>query len=427
MQLVILVSVLVGITSVACRSALDDNGNFVEEIREVFDFNSTISSANAVCQVNINTQLRNPQPLFIRPGTSQFFHPRDRRGILEFALNQELELFCSDGFASPSGASGNTIRVACSSGTRFRFNNILFNLNEFTCRNWPTYVARRRAGTVRCFNQGTIVDVGFTVGTRFLRVFTSCHDTRTEENYYTEYSFTPASDGQERGVVRPAWAQGDFFPGKNVDLIHTRNNQRRTIATILDSTSAAARFIEEPDSDVFLARGHMAAMTDFISANEQRSTFFFVNSAPQWQTFNGFNWVSVEISSRRLAADRNINLNVYTGTFGITQLRDDRNINRQIFIDGPRRQIPVPMLYYKILVNPANQAGVVLIGVNNPHLTLNEILANYVICNDVSHRISYVTWQRTNLRRGYGYACEVPDFLRRVPHIPGLTVRSLLV
>lgn len=421
MKLVIL---LAFITAVACQ--IDFNGGFVEEISEILDANSTISAANVACQVSF-AQLRNPQPLFIRPGTSQFFHPSDRRGIFELTVNQEIELFCSDNFATPSGVGSNLIRVACFSGTLFRFNNILYNLNEFTCRSWPTFVAQRRATTNRCFNQGTIVDVGFHVGNRFLKTFTSCHDPRTEENYYTEYTLTPPSNGQERGVVRPNWAQGDFFPGKNVDVMHTRNNQRRTFATILGSTSAADRYIEEVPSDVFLSRGHMAAMGDFMTANEQRSTFFFINTAPQWQTFNGFNWDSVEISSRRLASDRNIHLDVYTGTFGITQLRDDRGVNHQIFIDGPRRQIPVPMIYYKILVNRANQSGVVLLGVNNPHLTLSEILANYVICNDVSNRINYVSWQRTNLRRGYGYACEVDDFLRRVPHIPGLQVRSLLV
>jgi DNA/RNA non-specific endonuclease len=250
-----------------------------------------------------------------------------------------------------------------------------------------------------------------------------------ETNHYTIYRFTPANDGQEMGVIRPAWSQADFFPGKNVDAIHSRNNQRTTIGQILGSTRLAAIYIEADPSDVFLARGHMAAMTDFISANEQRSTFLFVNTAPQWQTFNSLNWVSVEISSRRLAADRNINLDVYTGTFGITSLRDESNVNRQIFIDGRNgnRQIPVPMIYYKILVNRANQSGVVLIGVNNFHRTLPEILADYVICTDVSSRINYVSWQRTNLRRGYGYACEVNDFLRRVPHIPGIVVTSLLV
>jgi hypothetical protein len=258
-------------------------------------------------------------------------------------------------------------------------------------------------------------------------VFSSCHDPIVEQNYYTEYELTPSSDGQESNVARPGWRQGDFYPGKNVDNLHTRVTQRNTIAELLRSPSAAATFIEEPNSNIFLARGHMAAMTDFISANEQRSTFFFINTAPQFQTFNSMNWVAVELSSRRLAADRNIFLDVYTGTFGITQFRDDSGVNQEIFLDYPSRQIPVPMLYYKILVNRSNRAGVVLLGVNNPHLTLAEIISNYVICNDVSDRINYVSWQRNDLLRGYGYACEVNDFLRRVPHIPGLNVTSLLV
>ena len=426
MKLLILISVFVGITNIACQ--VENFDNPLEEIFE--DFNSTsnkIEQANSVCQIRIGVHMGNPQPLYIQPGTEKFFHPLDSNGFLRFSSNQEIELFCTTGFATPSVVSGNSIRVSCSSGTRFMFNGISYNFNEFTCRNWPTSIAQRRLTTNRCYNQGIYVDVGFQVGTRFLKVFSVCHDPRLEQNYYTEYQLTPASDGQETSVTRPGWREGDFYPGKNVDNLHTRVNQRNTIATILSSTSAAARYIEEPNSNVFLARGHMAAMTDFISANEQRATFFFINTAPQWQTFNSQNWFFVEISSRRLAADRNIFLDVYTGTFGITQLRDDHGTNHQIFLHFPNRQIPVPMLYYKILVNRADQSGVVLLGVNNPHLTLNEILADYVICNDVSDRISYVNWQRHDLRRGYSYACEVNDFLRRVPHIQGIQVRSLLV
>lgn len=258
-------------------------------------------------------------------------------------------------------------------------------------------------------------------------MFTSCHDPRTEENYYTQYQLTPAADGQESNVNRPSWGQGDFFPGKNVDQLHTRATQHETIATIVGSTALADEYVLPAPSDVFLARGHMAAMTDFITANEQRSTFLFTNTAPQWQTFNALNWLSVEMSSRRLASDRNITLDTYTGTFGITQLRDTNNVNQEIFLDFTNRQIPVPRLFYKILVNHSDQSGIVLIGVNNPHLSQEDIDRDYVICKDVSDLISFVNWQRTNLRRGYGYACEVNDFLRVVPHIPGLVVRSLLV
>lgn len=409
------------VASAACR-VLDDIPRL-----SVFDDKSEVTEASVACSVRLGQDTATPQPLFIRPGTDQFFHPSDRRGILEFAANQEIELFCTSVFSSPAGISENSIRIACVGGTEFRYNSLLYNFNEFTCRNWPQYVPHRRITTTRCFNQGTIVDTGFHVGDRFLRVFTSCHDPRTEENYYTQYQLTPAADGQESNVNRPSWGQGDFFPGKTVDQLHTRVTQHETIATIVGSTALADEYVLPAPSDVFLARGHMAAMTDFITANEQRSTFLFTNTAPQWQTFNALNWLSVEMSSRRLASDRNITLDTYTGTFGIMQLRDSNNVKHQIFLDFPSRQIPVPQLYYKILINNADQSGIVLIGVNNPHLSQEEIDRDYVICKDVSESISYVNWQRTNLRRGYGYACDVNDFLRVVPHIQGLVVRSLLI
>lgn len=257
---------LVTIAGVACQRS-DDNGVF-DEVLEVLE--SEKSERSVACQIQVNL-LGGPQPLYIQPGTNRFFHPSDRRGIMEWSANQEVELFCTNGFATPSSVVGNSIRIACSSGNTFRFNGIVYGITEFTCRNWPTSVALRRPATETCFNQGTLVDVGFQVENRFLRVFSACHDTRTEENYYTIYELTPSSDGQENNVVRPGWRQGDFFPGKNVDTLHTRVNQRNTIAEIIQSQTLADIYIEPPNSNIFLARGHLAAMTDFISANEQRS------------------------------------------------------------------------------------------------------------------------------------------------------------
>lgn len=260
--------VLVALFATAAHG-FGDGGDIFDEVLEVLDVNSTISAANT-CAITLGTHTGNPQPLFIRPGTSTWFHPATRNGIINMNLNQQMELFCGSGFASPAGVSGTNINVACQSGQTFRFNNVNHNFNAFRCREWPVSTPRRRAGTARCFNNGIFVDVGFVVGTRFLHVYTVCHNLVTEENHYAAYTFTPASDGQERNVERPSWWQADFYPGKNVDNLHTRFVQRRTIGEILNSPSQAARWIEEPDSDIFLARGHIAAMTDFITANEQR-------------------------------------------------------------------------------------------------------------------------------------------------------------
>lgn len=131
---------------------------------------------------------------------------------------------------------------------------------------------------------------------------------------------------------------------------------------------------------------------------------------------------------RVLAANRNIVLDVYSGTHSITRLRDISSNWQQLFfyVNGNTRQIPVPAIFYKILINKADNRGVVLIGVNNPHLTVDEIKKDYVVCTDVSSQITYINWQKDNIERGYSYACDVNDFLKVVPHI-SVTTSGLLV
>jgi DNA/RNA non-specific endonuclease len=320
-----------------------------------------VTSVRSQCTVDIHTQsaLVN-QPVYIRPGTSQFFYPSNANGVFSFTANQQIEMWCSGAWQTPAGAP-NSITVSCVSGQTFRWNNANFNFGSLRCQSWPQWTTRR-ISSPRCFNNGIFVDVGFQIGTRWFQIYRACHDLALETTYYTISAFTPVSSANQRSVERPRFIQTDFFPGRNVDNLYTRNTQRNTISSLIGSSSMANTFILNDPSDVFLARGHITAMTDFILGSEQQATFHFINVAPQWQGFNAGNWVSVEISSRRLASDRNINLEVYTGTFGNGQLWNEARTRFNIFLDGPGRRIPMPMIYYKILVHRQTNSGVVLIG-----------------------------------------------------------------
>lgn len=89
---------------------------------------------------------------------------------------------------------------------------------------------------------------------------------------------------------------GFFFVcsiGLDVDDLYSREIQRKTCSTILQSKPLCICLI--PDKgDFFLSRGHLAARSDFIYYSHQRATFYFLNAAPQWQTFNGGNWAILE-------------------------------------------------------------------------------------------------------------------------------------
>lgn len=68
--------------------------------------------------------------------------------------------------------------------------------------------------------------------------------------------------------------------------MYTQAQQKSTISDIVGS-ELADKYITNTQ---YLARGHLAAKTDFIYATGQRATFFFINAAPQWQPFNAGNW-----------------------------------------------------------------------------------------------------------------------------------------
>lgn len=71
-----------------------------------------------------------------------------------------------------------------------------------------------------------------------------------------------------------------------INTVYTQVAQKAMIATFVGEANAD-RYVT---SSQFLARGHLAAKTDFIFATGQRLTFYFVNAAPQWQPFNAGNW-----------------------------------------------------------------------------------------------------------------------------------------
>ena len=51
----------------------------------------------------------------------------------------------------------------------------------------------------------------------------------------------------------------------------------------------------------YLCQGHLSPDAAFIYNVEQDATYYFINVAPQFQSFNNGNWKSLEINTRDLA------------------------------------------------------------------------------------------------------------------------------
>lgn len=138
-----------------------------------------------------------PQPLLIKPGTSEFYNPTGRFGIISVNEGQSIELFCSGEFASPAGA-GNSIMATCTTGNQFLYNNVRYNFIDFACKAFPAHTVRKTGA--RCYNNGYVLEAGFVVDSRFLKVYDSCFDEVREEVYYAAYKLTPENDGFQSGI-----------------------------------------------------------------------------------------------------------------------------------------------------------------------------------------------------------------------------------
>lgn len=369
--------------------------------------------------ITVRTEKVEPQPLYLVPDGDWW--PINGKGQMIVDSGQSMELYCSVKFAAPFASETHVI-ATCVQGTTFKVGSTEHSFCDFKCNSWPYFTARKVGD--KCPG-GVTLESGFNVGSRFVRSSTICFDEDVEATRYVNHTLEPGSDFYQTAVPRVTFITAGFFGGKNVDNLYTQKQQQATISASLGYN--ASEFFDT--SNIFLARGHLAAKADYIMGSPQRGTFLFINAGPQWQSFNAGNWQRVEDGLRTMVTQRQISLDCYTGTYGVTTLPDKDGKQKELYLyeNGATKQIPVPKIYFRIIQEPTTKKAIVLIGVNNPHLTLAEIQSDYIVCPDISDKVTYVNWQTDNIVKGYSYACEYSEFKKVVTTVPDLQVSGVFV
>lgn len=81
-------------------------------------------------------------------------------------------------------------------------------------------------------------------------------------------------------------------------MFNSQANQRDVLTTLLGEASANRALTRS-----YLSRGHLAPDADFLLGTWQDVTYFYINTAPQWQTINGGNWLRLENTVRSFASN----------------------------------------------------------------------------------------------------------------------------
>lgn len=381
------------------------------------------------CIISINNDIGDPQPLLLKPNSSNhdpFYLPEGATDNIQFHHGDTVNLAClgSKIIINSTTTNFSKITAKCLKDKQFEVFGRSVQFNLINCTEYPQHTARYTGRN--CSGIYKEIEIGFEDDSRFLSHIVTCFDDVAQSAIYSTFNLTSKIGGYQSVFPRPnSFLQAGFYNIHGVDGLYTRRRQRSTINTLLGLPENDTKYIH-PTNSFFLARGHLTAKTDFVFGAQQRLTFYFVNAAPQWQTFNGGNWKVLEENVRNYASDNKLDLVVSTGTFGVATLPHAVTGNSvQLFLYSDVNgnvAIPVPELYWKYVYDPVNKAGAVFIGVNNPYQ--NKTLP---ICQDVSQSIKWLTWKRDDQISGFCYVCKANDFLKVVNYAPTHEVKYLLV
>ncbi|XP_030372808.1 uncharacterized protein LOC115622863 [Scaptodrosophila lebanonensis] len=450
------------VSEIRAREAIRPATDVEQVIKDLEDLHvDTIIERGPPCTLDVQKDLPRPnqvQPLYLRPHTSEYWLPNGK-GQLQIPRGASIELHCTKSFANVS-ATANTdededdsdedaplllqvahntrsISARCLHDRTFEWVGGKHELRHFVCKKALRYSVERlqqQCGE-EAGGQAHLYRVGYNISDqRFITTMEICHDASQLRTHYTHHRLVPASVHFQRQVKRTEFSQAGHFTGYNMHTLYSQRHQMEEAAQLLGASSNPGNVggLFDVPRGLFLSRGHLAAKADLIYASQQRSTFNYLNVAPQWQIFNGGQWLAVEDETRKFVARGGLNVSVYTGTWGVMSMPGSEGSGFFLARDANNNGVlPVPLLFYRVLIDSVHPwRGIALVGVNNPFATQAQFEAEYVICEPVQELVAWLRWlQNRNLSKGYLYACTVADLARAVAHLPAQLseVHELLV
>ncbi|XP_011199905.2 uncharacterized protein LOC105223772 [Bactrocera dorsalis] len=388
------------------------------------------------CKVKINGDMLDNSPILTPHNQLEYMQPNSS-GEIVVPHGHWLSFHCADKFAEPYG--GQTLQAQCAGDKDFFINNEKFNFSKINCTtiSMPTPI---RTGLC-CSGEGTELFIfGIKIdsnGSRYaIPTMQVCFDKIRQIPRYVKRILTPASIHRQIKVKRTNFTSGDFFGGIDIDHFYKLSEQIKALRRQIGEN--ALIYVTEENR---LTRGHLAPKADMTYSGQQKGTFHHVNVMPQWQSFNAGNWSHLEDDVRQLAHDSNRSLIYFTGTCGVCRLPDENNIQQELYLGDDNNVIPVPKLFYIVVIDADSRKGIAIVGVNNPYLKIDELkTGGYLIAEDVSDDVDWIKWDRKNIKKGdrcwnrknikkgYCYAVSVPDFVKVVKDLPlvGLETTGIL-
>nr|ABA12142.1 40 kDa salivary protein SP11 [Phlebotomus argentipes] len=252
----------------------------------------------------------------------------------------------------------------------------------------------------KCGKSGTLIEIGFQLPSKhFYSIYSSCFDRKSLSPLYTHHVLNGKGVKYRVKQPRKTFREGKgVYIGVNMDELYKGQLER-----FRKLFGAKQQFVlSSKTSQLFLSRGHLSPEADFTFGTEQHASEMYVNTAPQFQSFNAGNWLRVESRVRALANALQDDLHVFTGVLDVLQLA-----NRKVFLGNG--VVPVPALFWKAVFHVKTSAAIVFVGANNPHAENGAPS----VCKDVCTEAGFAENSFSNSTLGITICCALKNIVKQ--------------
>merc|ERR1719322_2157249 len=375
------------------------------------------TSAPAACSVQLDNLSGKYPPMLTQ--NSDFKYPTseeaDGSRLLKFDEDEQLDLYCHgslryqetttvvDGDGVDTGAS--KLSLKCSEGQFLNLQTLTpVSVETATCsRKQEARLVRDNQvcsdvgadGRLNDLSQLVRVSIGWQIEENFIEQIGICHDEKLYSTIWSNYTLHGVNiDFRDKDPARPSFRidtsyNKRFFTwttSTGMNNYYSKNNQVEESTKVLGTNSlGGVQIIENSASGTnYFAKGHLSPDAAFIYNLEQDATYYFINVAPQFQSFNNGNWKALEMAVRDLGTKFGRDLVVTTGTHEVLEYPDKSNSPTDIYLARIESYVPAPKYYWKVVQDPETKTGAAFIGLNDPHTNVAPVELCKNRCSEMS-------------------------------------------
>lgn len=377
------------------------------------------------CSLNLNKDLSHiHEPVFLKKGPRglELAMPTlvDDDGVFRLLKGEELIVACPGRKNEIRGItiSGSQSAVSkCVSGHMLHVKHEDVAATDIDCKR-RVFVTLKMTERECGGYIGEELELGYEIS-GWHRLITCCYYRNHGESLYTTHILYGSTlKGAELKSDRPNFLRGpkSLYHNFSPDFAYKQKNQRNILARLLGENKANYMLARS-----FLARSHLSPDGDFLLGSWQHLTYFYVNTAPQWQSINGGNWQTIETVIRQHAINLKADLIITTGTYGVLTVEDEQGYPRKLYLEPYQELLPVPELFWKMVVNPEKNACIVFVVTNNPF----DESPLMPICDSICYDHGWPSDLNSHVR-GRVYCCTYEDFIKLVSYAPEHNCQTVL-